>query len=85
MKIEISKKQFDYLERDLIGKKAELFDKFQYEAIDQVVYIDLDYETADEIRDWAGEKQQEIGFDENYNLTEEGKILEEIIDTLYTG
>jgi len=35
------------------------------------------------IRDWAGERQQIIGFDENYELTSDGKILEDIIDKLY--
>jgi hypothetical protein len=36
------------------------------------------------LRDLCGERLQIYGFDENYNPTEEGKILEELIDKLYT-
>ncbi len=37
----------------------------------------------DELRDWASNKLQVVGFDMNYSLTEEGKILESLIDKLY--
>ena len=45
--------------------------------------IKLNEDLINEIRDWAGEKQQIIGFDENYALTNDGEILENIIDKLY--
>ena len=40
-------------------------------------------EVADEIRDLCGERFRSHGFDDNNNLTEEGKKLEAIIDKLF--
>jgi hypothetical protein len=42
--------------------------------------------TLDEIdllHDQCGERLQTNGFDENYNLSEEGKILEKLVDKLH--
>ena len=47
--------------------------------------IDIMDEDADEIRDFLGEKLQVVGFDKNYNLTEEGKTLEALIDKFFIG
>jgi hypothetical protein len=43
----------------------------------------VDEDIADEIRDWASEELQKKGFDIDYELTPEGKILEELIDAFY--
>jgi len=40
-------------------------------------------EQADEFRDLFGEQLQLIGFDEHYNPTREGKILESLIDKFF--
>lgn len=45
--------------------------------------IDIDSVLADEIRDLCSEQLQISGFDENYNLTNEGKLLENLIDIFY--
>ena len=45
----------------------------------------LDENSADEIREWALEKKVRVGFDEKYNLNEEGKILENVIDKFFVG
>ncbi|MCC3304876.1 hypothetical protein [Sneathiella sp. HT1-7] len=42
-------------------------------------------EQADELRDIVGERLTEIGFDENYEVNEEGKKFEDLIDKLFTG
>jgi len=47
-----------------------------------VLVITLTDEEADLLRDKCGELLQEIGFDINYNLTKEGKVLENLIDKL---
>ena len=47
--------------------------------------IELLEEEADRVRDLCGECLQHIGFDKNYDLTEEGEILESLIDKLYIG
>lgn len=47
--------------------------------------ISLSESQADELRDLCGEQLQIAGFDENYELTDEGKILESLVDKLFTG
>jgi hypothetical protein len=44
------------------------------------VSIDFTDDEADDIREWAIVELQKTGFDINYNLTDEGKLLQEIID-----
>jgi hypothetical protein len=43
-----------------------------------------DYQ-ADELRDCCTDRLDEIGFDENYELTEEGAKLEILVDKLFIG
>jgi len=43
----------------------------------------VDKQMAEEIRSWAIDKLDIIGFDKDYELTEEGKILEGIVDKFY--
>lgn len=78
MRIKFSKNELDLLKNTFLKDKSNLeFIIIEREAIDIVD------DFVDEIRDWALEQQQIIGFDENYELTKEGKILENIIDKLY--
>lgn len=44
--------------------------------------IDLDDDMVDLICDWANEQLVVKGFDGNYELNSEGKILDEIVDLL---
>ena len=86
MKFKLSKNQFDYLGYSLSEEQEVL--KLKLKEIrkeNQSVIIEVDEATADEIRDWASEKLQEKGFDKNYELTPEGKILEELVDVFYIG
>lgn len=39
---------------------------------------------ADALRDFCGERLQDIGFDENYQTTQAGRILENLIDKFYS-
>jgi hypothetical protein len=78
MKVKFSKKEIDFLKNTFpLGKNDFNFFIITDES------IELNKNLANKIRDWAGEKQQMIGYDENYELTEDGKILESIIDKLY--
>lgn len=43
----------------------------------------IEEDLAEIIRDWAINKQQVVGFDEEYELTSEGEILQEIINEFY--
>ena len=47
--------------------------------------IEIEIELADEIRDLCSERLQIEGFDKDYELTEDGKVLEMLIDTFYNG
>lgn len=40
---------------------------------------------ADELRDCCTDRLDEIGFDENYELTTDGEKLEELVDKLFIG
>jgi hypothetical protein len=42
-------------------------------------------ESADLLRDLCGDRLQEIGFDKDYVLTENGRRLEELVDKLFIG
>ncbi len=77
MRLSFSKEEYQYIMSFyLIGKESlrPIFEKS---------VIEIDEYLADDIIDWAGERQQLIGFDENYDLNEEGKLLDRIIDKLY--
>ena len=80
MKIKFSNDEFNYLKKNLFIERKDLVSAFQ---IAENTLVELDEGTVDEIRDWAGEKQQIVGFDKDYSLTPEGKLLDEIIDTLF--
>jgi agmatine/peptidylarginine deiminase len=47
--------------------------------------LELNDEELDTLRDLVGEQLQILGFDESYDLTEEGKILESLVDKFFIG
>lgn len=86
MIIKLTKDQWEYLNDKLAQQESELKNKFSIiEMKDSFVLIDISEESADKIRDWALDSQIQIGFDANYMLTSEGKLLENLIDVFYTG
>lgn len=83
MKIRLNKAQYEYL-KDHIRKEEQLYlQDYEEKVGDKLVNLNVDDEIAERIRDWAIEKQQKSGFDINYKLTSEGKILESLIDLFY--
>jgi len=83
MKVELSRKQFEYLKLNLSKEKIHLAKYLNNNLVDDKAFVEIPDDISDEIRDWAGEKLQKVGFDINYDLTEEGVILEELIDLFY--
>ena len=79
MKVKITNAERNYLKLTFIQENQSLRNILQ----DNTNIIDIDVDTMDELRDWASNKLQVVGFDMNYSLTEEGKILESLIDKLY--
>ena len=83
MKIQLNNKQFEYLKSNLLLDRNDLATYFDSIAIHGKYCIDIPEDLLDEIRDWAGEQLQKIGFNENYELTGDGKVLEQLIDLFY--
>lgn len=78
MIIKFSKEEILFLKNSFLkeNKHLEFF-------IQEKNLVELNDDLINEIRDWAGERQQIIGFNEDYELTQDGKILESLIDKLY--
>jgi hypothetical protein len=65
------------------GIFAKVPDGLGCDQDDKSVSLNVENQVADEIREWAIERQQKLGFDIDYKLTFEGQILEELIDLFY--
>jgi hypothetical protein len=81
MIIKLNKNQFVYLNDRFSEQEALRLKEARNET--QFIILEIDEETADKIRDWASDELQRKGFDKNYELTSEGKMLEELIDLFY--
>ncbi len=85
LKIELNRKEYTYLCQGLFldDKYRKLF--FSSEQYNDKYSLKIPEGQADEIRDICGEQLQIAGFDEKYELTPKGKILESLIDKFFTG
>jgi hypothetical protein len=84
IKVNLTKKEYDYLINHLLNGHTEIFSKLVFfEDSDNSINVELEADVADDIRELASD---EVGFhfDENYEPTEEGWILEHFIDKFYT-
>ncbi len=82
MIIKLNRDQMDYLNDNLFENREDLILKLKIDKIGNCFWIELDNATSNEIKDWANLQLQYRGFDANYELTEEGEILDKLIDTL---
>lgn len=80
--IRLSKNDIEFmiLNIDLSDDLRMLLEKLR-DAQDKIIPDDV----ADQLRDFCTEKLDTHGFDINYEPTELGKKLEELIDKLYIG
>lgn len=46
---------------------------------------EISNDQADELRDYCTDRLDEVGFGENYELSNDGQKLEELIDKLFIG
>lgn len=83
MKIRLNQNQMDYLYSNFLKDRTDLELKSKSDKRDNIYLIEVDDIMADEIRDWANLQLQIKGFDECYNLTEEGKLLDALNDSFY--
>lgn len=82
MIIFLTEEQLNYLD-DNIKNQEEFNFEWNVKRDNQSIIIEIDDDIVDEIRDWAMDKQIEVGFNIDYELNSEGKILEGIIDAFY--
>jgi len=80
--VTLSKKEYDYLIHSLLKGHENLINKIKFFNSTDSIKLYLDEDTAYEIRGLASDEVA-LHFDENYEPTEEGWILEHFIDKFY--
>jgi hypothetical protein len=83
LRIELNKNEYDYLHQAPFlddNHRKFLFSNTQH---DDMYSLKISETQADEIRDLCGDQLQMVGFDEKYELTSEGKILESLVDKFF--
>lgn len=84
MIINLNESEHDYLQREILSKTTHNVIP-SLSKLDDSYLLEISEEQADLIRDLCSEQLQLVGFDEQYNLTQEGKILESLIDKFFVG
>lgn len=81
--IELNRSEYNYLLQ--VSFLEEKYKKllFSSQMQDDKYKFKIYEDQADEIRDLCGERLQIAGFDEKYELTPEGKILESLVDKFF--
>ncbi len=82
MKIILTDKEVKFLMED--QKIANILTDKIYKDMDKF-YLDISEDAADNMRDYLGELLQIYGFNETYELTLKGEILENLIDKFFVG
>lgn len=83
MIVKVNKSSLDFLIKQLSEKKPSLSSALNNLVKDYKVTFEIDDTQADEIRDWIEEEIQKTGYDEKYELNQEGKVLQELSDKFY--
>ena len=83
LKINLTREEYKYLTNNLLKNQQEILSQLTFiKEESNSICVELETEIADDIRELAG---NEVGlhFDENYEPTKEGWILEHFIDKFY--
>lgn len=86
MTVTLNKLEYDYLvnlnflNKKIMGKLNCLRRKNESQCS-----LELPNEMIEEMRSELEDRLQDIGFDKDYNLTAEGKILENLVDKFFIG
>lgn len=83
MNIKLNQIQMDYLLTTLFKEKDDLKSRMEISKTGTAFLLNINDDITDEIRDWVNLQLQLRGFDLNYELTKEGKILDELNDLFY--
>lgn len=84
MKVKLNKHVFEYLKECLSLEKSDLIQSFSFKEGERKTVIEVNDDIACEIRDWADDRLLKVGFDQDYELTKEGQILQDIVDIFYS-
>jgi len=82
MLVEFTSEHLNYLNTHLSMERKDLLNLLESNNVEGSKF-ELDENQMCEIRDWANERLIKVGFDENYELREEGKTLEGLVDFLF--
>jgi len=79
---ELSNEEYDFIINTLLAEREDLLQQISIIPKDDTIEVVMDEDIGDEIRELAGDIVG-LHFDENYEPTKIGVILESIIDKLY--
>jgi len=79
---ELSNEEYDFIVSTLLAEREDLLQQISIISKDDTIKVVMDEDIGDEIRELAGDIVG-LHFDENYEPTKIGVILESIIDKLY--
>jgi len=79
---ELSNEEYYFIVKTLLAERKDLLQRISINSKDDTIEIVMDEDIGDEIRELAGDIVG-LHFDENYEPTKIGIILESIIDKLY--
>lgn len=83
MQLTISKTQYEYLLEHFSKENMTIWQHVEFQHGDKGVVLTIEADLADDIQDWASERLLIVGFDLDYKLNDEGRILEELIDIFF--
>lgn len=78
----LSKDEYNIIVNTLLAEREDLLQQISAISKDDIIEVIMDEDIGDEIRELAGDIVG-LHFDENYEPTKIGVILESIIDKLY--
>ena len=81
MILDITHEQKNFLVRSVLQDRKDLIDKVMSGCYlnRKKWQLNVSYDTAIDIGDMCSEMLQLVGFDEHYALTDEGRVLDELI------
>ncbi|MBI2518848.1 MAG: hypothetical protein HYV97_00445 [Bdellovibrio sp.] len=81
MKVKLSKEEVILLQ---VVAKLHGISNLDIVPMENIFILNVDLENTNKLRDYVSDRLLESGFDIDYNPTSEGKILERLIDKLFT-
>lgn len=83
MRVKLSSHQKEYLLKSVLNESPLSSVGENITKKNNSYYVDVTEEQADNIRDLCCDKLDIYGYDEDYELSSVGEILEELIDLFY--